>query len=47
MYFGHKLHIDQNEKLIMFGFTHFIAVDGYSGMSVSHVIVPILVKDSK
>ena len=41
MYFGHKLHIDQNEKLIMFGVTHFIAVDGYSGMIVSHVTVPI------
>ena len=41
MYFGHKLHIDQNEKLIMVGVTHFIAIDGYSGMIVSHVTVPI------
>ena len=41
MYFGHKLHIDQNEKLIMFGVTHFIAVDGHSGMIVSNVTVPI------
>ena len=21
-YFGHKLHVDQNEKLVMFGVTH-------------------------
>ena len=30
-YFGHKLHIDQNEKLVMFGVTQICAVDGYSG----------------
>jgi hypothetical protein len=29
-YFGHKMHMDQNEKLVMFGVTHVIAVDGYS-----------------
>lgn len=39
--FGHKLHLDQNEKLIMFGVTHVIAVDGYSGMIVSHLTIPI------
>ena len=39
--FGHKLHLDQNEKLVMFGVTHVLAVDGYSGMIVSHVIMPI------
>jgi len=27
-YFGHKLHIDQNEKLVMYGVTHVTAVDG-------------------
>lgn len=27
-YFGEKLHIDQNEKLNLFGVTHIIAVDG-------------------
>ena len=27
-YFGHKLHIDQNEKLVMYGVTHICAVDG-------------------
>ena len=28
-YFGHKVHIDQNEKLVMFGVTHIAAIDGY------------------
>ena len=27
-YFGHKLHIDQNEKLVMYGVTHVAAIDG-------------------
>ena len=26
-YFGHKLHIDQNKKLVMYGATHIGAVD--------------------
>ena len=39
--FGHKLHLDQNEKLVMFGVTHVLAVDGYSGLIVSHVTMPI------
>ncbi|CAC5371472.1 unnamed protein product [Mytilus coruscus] len=30
-HFGQKIHLDQNEKLMMFGVTHVIAVDGYSG----------------
>ncbi|XP_034005379.1 uncharacterized protein LOC117497578 isoform X1 [Trematomus bernacchii] len=29
-YMGHKLHIDQNEKLVMYGVTHVLAVDGFS-----------------
>ena len=29
-YFGHKVHCDQNEKLIMYGVTHVCARDGYS-----------------
>ena len=29
-YFGHKLHIDQNEKLVMYGVTHVCSIDGYS-----------------
>ncbi|KAK9978580.1 hypothetical protein ABG768_020325 [Culter alburnus] len=28
-YMGHKLHLDQNEKLVMFGVTHVLAVDGF------------------
>ncbi|XP_073688666.1 uncharacterized protein [Garra rufa] len=40
-YFGHKMHIDQNEKLVMFGVTHVIAVDGYSFKVVGHATMPI------
>ena len=40
-YFGHKLHVDQNEKLVMFGVTHMCAVDGYSGKVVGFVTMPI------
>ena len=29
-YFGHKLHIDQNGKLVMYGVTHVTAIDGHS-----------------
>ena len=30
-YFGHKLHFDQNEKLVNYGVTYVMARDGYSG----------------
>lgn len=40
-YFGHKLHIDQNEKLTRYGVTHVLARDGYSGMIVSHLTLPV------
>jgi hypothetical protein len=40
-YFGDKLHIDQNEKLVMFGLTHVCAIDGFSSKIVGHVILPI------
>ena len=40
-YFGHKIHLDQNEKLVMFGTTHVIAVDGYSGKIVGHSTMPV------
>ena len=40
-YFGHKLHIDQNEKLVMYGVVHVCAIDGYSGKIVSHVVMPV------
>ncbi|XP_057294025.1 uncharacterized protein LOC130622575 [Hydractinia symbiolongicarpus] len=29
-YFGHKLHIDQNEKVAMYGVTHVVAIDGHT-----------------
>ena len=37
-YFGHKLHVDQNEKLVMYGVTHVVAHDGYSGMITGYTI---------
>ena len=29
-FYGEKLHVDQNEKLVMFGVVHVVAVDGFS-----------------
>ena len=29
-YFDHKLHLDQNEKLKMYGVTHVAAIDDHS-----------------
>ena len=40
-YFGEKLHIDQNEKLVMFDVTHVCGVDGYSGKIVAFASMPI------
>ncbi|NP_001411522.1 si:ch211-227p7.1 [Danio rerio] len=40
-YVGHKLHIDQNEKMVMFGVTHVAAVDGYSRKIVGHSTMPV------
>ena len=40
-HFGHKLHIDQNEKLVMYGVTHICAVDGFSGKIVGFVTMPV------
>jgi len=40
-YVGHKIHVDQNEKLVMYGVTHVAAVDGYSGMIVGFATMPI------
>ena len=39
-YFGHKLHLDQNEKLVHYGVTYVLARDGYSGKIVSAAIMP-------
>ena len=40
-YFGHKLHIDQNKKLVAYGVTHIVARDGYSGKIVSFMTLPV------
>ena len=40
-YFGHKLHVDQNEKLVMYGVTHVAAIDGFSGKVVRTSTMPI------
>ena len=40
-YFGEKVHIDQNEKLVMFGVTHVCAVDGHRGRIVGFATMPI------
>ncbi|KAM6967527.1 LOW QUALITY PROTEIN: uncharacterized protein FYW47_006246 [Aplochiton taeniatus] len=39
-YVGHKVHMDQNEKLAMFGVTH-VAVDGFSKNIVGHSTMPV------
>ena len=40
-YFGHKLHVDQNEKLVMYGVTHVCAIDGYSRKIVGFLTMPV------
>lgn len=40
-YFGHKVHIDQNEKLVMYGVTHVCGIDGYSGKIVGFASMPV------
>ena len=40
-YFGQKLHVHQNEKLVMFGVTHIRARDGYGGKIVSFASMPV------
>ena len=39
-YFGHKEHLDQNEKLIHFGVTYAMARDGFSGKIVGGAVMP-------
>ena len=41
LYFGHKLHLDQNGKLRMFGVTHVVAKDGFSGKIVGFSTMPV------
>ena len=42
-YSGHKIHIDQNEKLVtgMYGATHVLAVDGFSGFILGLITMPL------
>ena len=40
-FFGDKLHLDQNEKLAMYGVTHVIAVDGFSRKIVGMITLPV------
>ena len=40
-YFGHKIHIDQNEKYVMYGLTYVIAGHGYSGKIVGAATMSI------
>lgn len=40
-YCGHKIHLDQNEKLVRYGVTHVAAADGYSGKLLGIVTMPV------
>ena len=45
-YFGHKLHMDQNEKLATYGLTEVSACDGYSGKIAVFVTLRCELEDS-
>ncbi|XP_056265526.1 uncharacterized protein LOC130190237 isoform X2 [Pseudoliparis swirei] len=40
-YVGHKIHMDQNEKIVMFGVTHVLAIDGFSSKIVGQATMPV------
>ena len=40
-YFGLKVYMDQNEKRKMYGVTHVMARDGYSGLIVAFSTMPV------
>lgn len=40
-YFGHKLHYDQNEKLVHYGVTYVMARDGFSGKIIGGAVMPV------
>ena len=40
-YFGHKMHFDQNEKLVMYGVTHVVAIDGHSRFIAGAYTMPV------
>uniref|UniRef100_A0A1X7V6H7 Uncharacterized protein n=1 Tax=Amphimedon queenslandica TaxID=400682 RepID=A0A1X7V6H7_AMPQE len=39
--FGHKLHLDHNKTLQMYGDTHALAIDGFSGKTIAYVTAAI------
>lgn len=40
-YFGHKLHLDQNEKLVRYGVTEVVSVDGYSSFITAKSVMAL------
>ena len=40
-YFGHKVHIDQNERLVMYRVIHVAAIDGHSRFLVAGTTMPV------
>ena len=40
-YHGHKIHFDQNEKLVRYGVTHVAASDGFSGKLLGIISMPV------
>ena len=40
-HYGEKLHLDQNEKIVMYGVTHVLAIDGYSRKIVGFITLPV------
>ena len=40
---GEKLHLDQNEEVVMYGMTHVVAVEGYSRKIVGFIIIIIII----
>ena len=38
-YFGHKLHLDQNKKVVHYGVTYVLARDGFSGKIVGAAVM--------
>ncbi|XP_056293263.1 uncharacterized protein LOC130208261 isoform X1 [Pseudoliparis swirei] len=40
-YVGHKIHMDQNEKIVMFGVTHVLAIDGFCSKIVGQATMPV------
>ena len=41
LFYGDKLHIDQNEKMAMYGVTHVVTIDGFSRKIVGMITIPV------